>query len=299
MSSAPICYFNRTTQALETEAVYGEGFLRWTYESRLGRLSLETLVKRAAFSRWYGWRMDRAASRAKVLPFIEQYKLDPGEFADAPESFRTFNEFFYRKLAPAARPIATDPNAVVFPADGRHFGFPDVSAVDGFYVKGTRFDLASFLQDPALAERYTHGTMIFSRLCPVDYHRFHFPVAGIPGPTRLINGALYSVNPVALRQRVAYLWENKRTITKIQTVTMGDVLMCPIGATCVGGIKDTYTPNQSMEKGHEMGYFEFGGSSTILLFEPGKITLSNDLIEWTNQSTELYAKMGDVAGKAI
>ncbi|MGY8689856.1 MAG: phosphatidylserine decarboxylase, partial [Verrucomicrobiales bacterium] len=65
MSSAPICYFNRTTQALETEAVYGEGFLRWTYESRLGRLSLETLVKRAAFSRWYGWRMDRAASRAK------------------------------------------------------------------------------------------------------------------------------------------------------------------------------------------------------------------------------------------
>ena len=243
--------------------------------------------------------MNKRASGTKVLPFIAKYGLNPDEFAEAPENFATFNDFFYRKLKPSARPIVAESGAVCFPADGRHFGFPDISAIDGFYVKGQHFDLGSFLQDPALTERYARGTMLFSRLCPVDYHRFHFPVSGTPNEMRLINGFLYSVNPLALRQRLAYLWENKRAITTIQTENLGQVLMCPIGATCVGGIQTTYSPDQAMQKGDEMGYFEFGGSSTILLFEPHMITLSEDLVEWTAKGTELYAKMGDVFGRRI
>ncbi len=293
----PIHYYNRSTGSLETEAVYGEGYLRWTYGSTLGRLSLEALVKRAAFSRWYGWRMNRAASRAKVRPFIAHYDLDPAEFADPPDSFETFNQFFYRRLKPEARPIAPEDDAIVFPADGRHFGFQDVSAIDGFYVKGTAFDLRSFLQDDALAQRYARGSMIFSRLCPVDYHRFHFPVAGTPSAMQLINGALYSVNPVALRRRLAYLWENKRCLTSLETQHFGRVLVCPIGATCVGGIVPTYAPDEAIEKGGEMGYFEFGGSSTIVLFEPGAVRLSEDLLEWSGKGTELYAKVGEEAGR--
>lgn len=298
LSAQPIQYFNRSTQALETEAVYGENYLHWTYGRALGRLSLDALVKRAAFSRWYGWRMNQSASRVKILPFIERYGLDPGEFAEAPESFASFNQFFYRKLDPVCRPLAGGSDIAVFPADGRHFGFPDVSAIDGFYVKGTRFDLRKFLQNDALAERYAHGTMIFSRLCPVDYHRFHFPVSGTPGPMRRLDGCLYSVNPIALRQRLAYLWENKRCLTNIQTDVFGEVLICPIGATCVGSIIATYEANQLMEKGDEMGYFAFGGSSIIVLFEPGRLTLSNDLIEWSCQGIEVYAKIGEEMGQA-
>ena len=298
MSAEPIRFFNRASGELETEAVYGEGFLRWTYENPLGKLSLEAMVKRAGFSRWYGWRMNKPTSTSKVLPFIEQYGLDPAEFADPPESFGSFNEFFYRKLNPSARPIADEEDVVVFPADGRHFAFPNISAMDSFYVKGQRFELGSFLQDPELTERYTGGTLLFSRLCPVDYHRFHFPVGGTPSELRLIQGALYSVNPLALRQRLAYLWENKRAITAIQTSRFGQVLMCPIGATCVGSIKSTYKPDALIQKGDEMGYFEFGGSSTILLFEPNTITLSEDLVEWTSKGTELYAKMGEECARA-
>ena len=96
MPAEPITFYNRLTGQLETEAVYGEGFLRFTYESPLGALPLHALVKRAAFSRWYGSRMDAPASREKIAPFLATYELDVSEFADAPESFRTFNEFFYR-----------------------------------------------------------------------------------------------------------------------------------------------------------------------------------------------------------
>src|SRR4051812_12145636 len=61
--SRPVTYFNRLTQAIETEPIYGENFLRWAYENPVGRLALELLVKRAIFSRWYGWRMSRPESR--------------------------------------------------------------------------------------------------------------------------------------------------------------------------------------------------------------------------------------------
>jgi phosphatidylserine decarboxylase len=298
MSAAPITFFNRLTQRLETEAVYGEGFLRFTYESPLGALPLHTLVKRAAFSRWYGSRMDAPVSRAKIAPFLATYGVDTGEFADAPDSFRTFNEFFYRKLRPQARPIAPGEDVISLPADGRHLVLPDIAECDNFFIKGTRFELAALLRDAALALRYAHGSMLISRLCPVDYHRFHFPCAGIPGATRLINGPLYSVSPIALRRRASIHWENKREITVLRTSNLGDVLLLEVGATCVGSIVQTYTPGAAIEKGAEKGYFRFGGSCFITIFEPGKIKFSDDLIEHSRVGREVYARMGDVAAHA-
>lgn len=288
-----IQFHNRYTQRVEREQVYGAAWMRWTYHTPLGRLALESLVKRPLFSRWYGWRMNRPSSRRKIRPFIRDYKLNVGEFADSPESFRTFNEFFYRRLKPEARPVDPDPAALVFPADARHLGFPDVSEVDSVFVKGQRFDLKRLLGDAELARRYARSTLVLSRLCPVDYHRFHFPVAGQPTTAEPLNGPLYSVNPIALRRRLAYLWENRRRLTMIRTEKLGTVLMLEIGATNVGSIQQTYRPDSSVAKGEEKGYFEFGGSSTMLLFEPNRVQLAADLVEHTRNQIELYAHVGD------
>ena len=283
-------YFNRHTGTREIEKVYGEGSLRWVYGNPLGRLSLHALVKRAAFSKWYGRRMSTPESAGRVMPFIEQYGLDPNDFADEPSSFGSFNEFFYRKLKPAARPIA--PSAVVFPADGRHLGFPDISSIDAFFVKGQTFDLPALLGNSALAEKYAKGSLVLSRLCPVDYHRFHFPAAGTPSATKTIPGPLFSVSPIALAKNLSYLWTNKRTICQLETEDLGTVLILEIGATCVGSIHQTYTPGQPVVKAHEKGYFAFGGSSTITIFEPGKVALADDLLEHSANQTELYARIG-------
>ena len=141
MPSSPITFFNRHTGSIETESVYGDKPLRWTYDSILGRVSLHTLVKRALFSHWYGARMDKPESAARIVPFIKQYGLDESEFAEPVSSFATFNEFFYRKLKPSARPIDTDARSVVFPADGRHLLIENIAACADFFVKGVRFDL--------------------------------------------------------------------------------------------------------------------------------------------------------------
>ena len=288
----PIRFFNRHTAAFEIEEIYGEGFLRWTYGNPLGALALGAWLKRPAFSAWVGRRMSTRASAARIAPFIARYGLDPGEFADPPESFATFNEFFIRKLRPGARPVDADESSVVFPADGRHLGFERASAIDGVFVKGQKFDLPELLGDADLALRYADGALVLSRLCPVDYHRFHFPAAGVPGETRRIAGPLFSVSPIALRKRLAYLWTNQRTITPLETRRFGTVLLLDIGATCVGTIQQTFTPGKPVEKGGEMGYFAFGGSSTITIFEPGAVKLEADLLEHTSHQTELYAKVG-------
>ncbi|MDG2488424.1 MAG: archaetidylserine decarboxylase [Roseibacillus sp.] len=292
----PIRYYNRLTQRLETEQVYGERWLRLAYETRWGSL-LQQVVKKPFFSRWYGRRMARPASRALVAPFIKEFALNSSEFAEPLESFKSFNEFFIRKLKLEARPFDPDPDAATFPCDGRHLGFPNISEITSVFVKGQRFSLSSLLGSDELSKRFAKGSLVLSRLCPTDYHRFHFPAAGIPSTSSLINGALFSVSPIALRRNLSYLWQNKRMITELETSRFGTILMIDIGATNVGSISQTFAPGEKINRGDERGYFSFGGSSTITLFEEGKITLADDLLEQTSRQTELYAPMGSLLGR--
>lgn len=293
MTSEPITFFNRYTGCIETERIYGEKPLRWVYESGLGRCSLEAVVKRPLLSALYGWLMSRPSSRRRVAPFIRQFGLDPEEFADAPESYRSFNAFFFRKLSAGARPVSNRTDALTFPADGRHLAIPDLARTRRFFVKGQRFDLEALLGSSALASRFAGGTLVLSRLCPVDYHRFHFCAGGTASAARLLNGPLYSVSPVALRKNLEYLWRNKRAITEIATETSGTVLQLEIGATNVGSIRQTFTPGR-VTKGDEKGYFAFGGSAVITLFEANRVRLADDLAGNSAECRELYAHFGDV-----
>ena len=292
----PVSFYNRYTKEIETEKIYGEGFLKWAYGNPLGKIALHAFVKRPFFSAWYGRRMNAPKTREKIPQFLKQYQMDPEEFLETPESYQHFNDFFYRKLKPEARPIAdTD---VVFPADGRHLGFENAEDVSGVFLKGQQWDLKALIADEALYQEFAGGSLVLSRLCPVDYHRYHFPCAGTPGSTRLINGPLFSVSPLALRQNLGFMWQNKRTCTVLETENLGRILILEIGATCVGSIHQTYSPNTPVEKGAEKGYFAFGGSSTITIFQAGKVKLDSDLLEHSQKQQELYAKIGDRMGVA-
>lgn len=296
MTGDPVRFWHRARQRIETEEIYGERWLRWLYETRTGRCALLGLVRRPWVSAWYGWRMSRPASARRIAPFIARYGLDVGEFAAPPASYRTFNEFFYRHLRPGARPVDPARDSVVFPADGRHLAFPDVDAADGFYAKGAKFTLTELLGDAALAARFSGGAMLISRLCPVDYHRFHFPCAGTPGTPQPIGRWLYSVSPIALRRNVRYLVENRRVLTRLSSPDCGAVAIVEIGATMVGGIEQTYTPGRAVEKGDEKGFFRFGGSCTVSLFARGAVRFDDDLVAHTRAGLETYALMGQRCG---
>jgi phosphatidylserine decarboxylase len=305
MPAQPIRFYNRYTKAIEVEKVFGERWLRLAYGNFVGRIFVWLVARRKFFSWWYGRKMNKKVSALQILPFITSYNIDVDEFAKSPFDYKTFNEFFYRALKPSVRPIAEGASVAVFPADGRHLVFPNVETVAGFYVKGASFTLAELFGEPAaaasdqsLATKFAGGGMVISRLCPVDYHRFHFPVGGQPSEPRLINGWLYSVNPVALLRNLHYLVQNKRVLTLIESPIFGTVAMFEVGATNVGTIQQTHIPGRVAEKGAEKGLFAFGGSCVITVFQRDRIRFDSDLIASSAEYIEVYARMGDRLGVA-
>jgi len=298
MPAEPIRYYDRYSKTVKVERVFGEKWVRLAYENPGGRFFVWAVARRAFFSRWYGWKMNKTASSLQIMPFIAEYDLDVDEFAKSPFDYKTFNEFFYRALKPEVRPIAPGAEVAVFPADGRHLGFQDIEAAAGFYVKGSTFSFAELLGSDEEAKTFAGGAMLISRLCPVDYHRFHFPVSGVPGESRLIDGWLYSVSPVALRRRLRYLIENKRVVTRVESPDFGPVAVIEVGATNVGSIRQSYVPGRAVQKGDEKGLFAFGGSCVITIFQRGRIKFDADLLATSAEHIELYAKMGDRLGVA-
>ena len=294
-----ITYYNRHSGHVEGESIYGERWLRLFYGPFAKKSGLLKLVTRTGPSRFYGRLMKRPSSAAKIAKFVDKYEVDTDEFEKKVDSFESFNDFFTRKLKANARPIDRDTNTATLPADGRHLGFENISQVGGIYAKGQLLNLETLLANRTLAKKYAQGSVLISRLCPVDYHRFHSPISGVVSTPKLINGPLYSVNPIALSKNIDILSQNKRILTQIKSDTFGSVLFLQVGATNVGSILHTYKPNEFYEKGQELGAFEFGGSMLITIFEPNTIELAEDLKTYTPQSREVYAKMGTLLGTKI
>jgi len=288
----PNRYIERESGIRKTEKVLGEKWLTWLYNNPVGEATMFTLVKRKFISSLYGNMMDQPSSAEKIQPFVEEYNIDMN-IVQNPD-FNSFNEFFTRKLKAGARPINKDSNVIISPADGKILAYTDISNTD-FIIKGTRFDMNSFLANAELAKKYKSGSLIVIRLAPYDYHRFHFPVSGKVSKPVLVEGNLYSVNPMALRQMAEIFILNKREYVSISTQQFGDVIMAEVGATMVGSIIQTYNGN-SVLKGDEKGYFKFGGSTVVLLFEENKINIDADLLKNTADGLETEVKMGERIG---
>ncbi len=297
-----ITYVDRLTQKEEKEIVYGQALIELFYGkgffSQIASGLLLPLVCKFPFlSSLYGAVQKSRWSRRKIKPFIEKFHIDPLEFAQPVEAFASFNDFFIRKLKKEVRPVAAGEDVLIMPADARYLVFPNIAKADGFWIKGEKFSLRTLLEDDALADRFEGGAMALARLCPVDYHRFHFPCDNIPGEPRLINGPLYSVNPMALKRNIHILSENKRVITELKSSVFGSILYIEVGATNVGTICQTFTPRQSYAKGEEKGYFSFGGSSLVLLFEPNRISFDADLVRVSEKKMEVRGLLGQSLGR--
>ncbi len=292
---APIRYIERESGQLKTEKVAGQEWLVWLYYNPLGEASLHTLVKRKFVSDFYGWLMDTKWSASKIEPFVKDFNIDLT--ITRRQKFKTFNDFFIRKLKPDARPVNRDTNIVVSPGDGKILAYQDIKKQD-FIVKGYKFDVASYLKNDSLAALYSDGSMVLLRLCPTDYHRYHFPLSGAVSPEVIINGDLYSVSPIALRDMADIFLINKRNYIILANRRFGDVIMSEIGATMVGSIVQTYKGSQ-VEKGQEKGFFKFGGSSIILLFKKDSVQIDRDLLENTAKGLETEVKMGERIGAVL
>lgn len=199
------------------------------------------------------------------------------------EQFKNFNEFFYRQLTPNARPCSApeEPKIVVSPADCRSVVFDRMDDATNIWVKGREFSVERLLGDayPEDAKRYKNGGLAVFRLAPQDYHRFHIPVDGVMGTPKTIEGEYYTVNPMAIRSALDVYGENVRVLVPIDSVAHGRVMVICVGAMMVGSTVITRKPGEKVARGEELGYFKFGGSTLLVLFEEGVISFDSDLVE--------------------
>ncbi len=294
--NAPIIVIDRETGEPFEEAVLGEKWIRWAYQDARSGF-VERILFRSSFvsklmGRWY----DSAFSRGKIDAVIEELSIDVDEFAQPRESYGSFNEFFIRRLKPEARPFSSDPALLVSPADGRALVFPILDEDTFAPVKGCPFTIRKML--PGHADRFTNGALAIVRLCPADYHRYHFPCAGNITEYRSLAGALHSVNPIALGRGRDVFGDNRRSYTLIDTEHAGTLCFMEIGAFGVGGIVNTRCSGR-VEKMDEKGYFKFGGSSIVLIFEPERIRFSDDLLANSAAGNETLVKVGQPLATAL
>ena len=289
---------NRKTGEIEKEITFCTSWLRWLYNNPFGEFCLKTVINKKLTSSIFGRLMDMSISKRKIKNIVKTLNINMEESEKQIKDFRTFNDFFTRKLKSGARPINKDDSNVCSPTDGKVLVFEKIKSIDKFFIKGEKFILSKFLQDEKLASKYENGSLMIIRSTPSDYHRFHFPVSGIIGALTKINGKYDSVSPYAIRKNIRIFCENKREHTIIKTEKFGDVIMIEIGATFVGSIIQIFCPNSTVKKGQEKGYFKFGGSTVALIFESGKVIIDHDLLKNTTNMFETKVMMGERIAKA-
>lgn len=284
----------RETEDVFDEVVAGEGLMRLFYGTPVGlRITTKLFVSRW-LSYFGGLYYDSRISKRKIKQFAKQLDIDLEECEKELREYRSFNDFFARKLRPGSRPVKDETGAFVSPGDGRLLVFPQIDEDTLSYVKWAPIRLVDlFNRDRALVEKYRGGACGVLRLCPSDYHRFHFPCSGTAGPTRQVKGLLHSVNPYVLKQKRPVFALNKRTICEVDSPDFGPVLLMEIGALGVGSIVQTYSSEAPVQRGDEKGYFKFGGSTTLFFVERGRVKFDEDLVEHSKEGLETLVRMGE------
>ncbi|GFF33781.1 phosphatidylserine decarboxylase proenzyme 3 [Aspergillus udagawae] len=299
-NSANILVQDRITGQINEErmSVYVRLGIRLLYRGLKSREMEKKRIRKIlkSLSIKQGKKYDDPASAAQIRDFINFHQLDMSEVLLPLEQFKTFNEFFYRQLKPGARPCSApnEPRIIVSPADCRSVVFDRIDEATSIWVKGREFSIERLLGNayPEDAPRYKNGALGVFRLAPQDYHRFHIPVDGVMGTPKTIEGEYYTVNPMAIRSALDVYGENVRILVPIDSVAHGRVMVVCVGAMMVGSTVITRKAGEKVARGEELGYFKFGGSTVLLLFEEGVMKFDRDLVDNSRGALETLIRVG-------
>ena len=293
-----ITYFNRLSGKKEVEKVYGDAFIRFLYCSVAGQ-KLGNLVTNRFVSRAYGAFQDLPLSQRKVRPFIEKFNINIDEYEpgsrpalDQRDSYKNFNEFFIRKFRLGKRSFVPSPSKMAAFAEARYVGFEAIEEKRHYPVKGNYLLAKDLIANEQVSKIFDGGPLLIARLCPVDYHRYHYPDSGRVLDNFRVPGVYDSVNPLALRYKNQIFIKNERHVSILQTENFGRLAYIEVGAICVGKIVQTHRWNKPFLRGEEKGYFLFGGSTVIVLGEKGAWKPSQDIVTNTLNGFETYLHLG-------
>lgn len=297
-SSDIIVLYNRRTGGLEEEAVAGRAWMDLFYGTAAGRRITAMLLCRPWLSRLYGAWQQHPASRRHIVPFVRQFGVVLQEARIPAGGFASFNDFFIRRLQPGARPVETDPRALIAPADSRLQVF-ELTADTRLQVKGSAVTVPALLDRPGLPQGFEGGCCLVFRLAPCDYHRFGYVDDGRQGPVHSVPGLLHSVNPLSLKYKPDVHCTNQRQWCFMEGRALGTMIQVEVGAMLVGSIVQHQPAGGPCRRGGEKGYFQFGGSTVILVLPAGRVRIDADIRHHSAKGIETLVRYGEKIGQAV
>ena len=272
------------------ETVMGNGALRFAYDTLLGHCLSGLLFNTSGLSGLLGKYYDSRLSRKDIpkLASIPGCKVEEAEFS--PDHYNCFNDFFIRRLKPGMRPFSAEQDIVSSPSDGRVLVYENLKSSSPVPVKGAQRTISELCCGAGLPEELAVAVI---RLAPVDYHRFHFPCDCAQSAEPVVfNGKYHSVNPIAFKRVPDVYTENTRQITELDSAVFGKIFYLEVGAFGVGSIVQTSSVGNHA-KMDEKGYFKFGGSTVILVFDNAKVKFDDDLLKNSSEGMETIIRCGE------
>ena len=265
--------------------------LRFLYGTLPGRLVLKLLIC-PFVSKMAGVFLSSPLSCFMIAPFVKRHRIDLSRCE--PVRYRSYNEFFTRKLKESSFSFDQEPNSLISPCDAKLSAYRITEGLE-FYVKGVPYHLSDLLQDRKLSEQYKGGLCLIFRLAVDDYHRYCYIDSGTKEKSVFIPGRLHTVQPIAFERNRVYR-ENCREYTVMKTEHFGTAVQVEVGALLVGKIVN-FQEDGDFQRGQEKGMFEFGGSTVVLLLEKDRAELDREFFENTEKGLETEVKIGERIGK--
>jgi phosphatidylserine decarboxylase len=285
--------YDRNRGVVYDEPQYGERRLHLLYETAIGRLLLQAVFARRWYSSLNAIRDKSRYSVRKIQPLVSRFGIDMSDYPE--QAYTSYDSFITRKIDPARRPIAGDPDALIAVADSRLLAY-SVTGDGRIPIKQSSYTITEILRDPGLAATYNGGTCLLFRLGTEDYHRYCFADDGEVIRTNSINGVLHSVQPISSKRYKAFS-ENHREYSVIETVNFSTVVAAEVGAILVGKIHNHDIT--SCRRGQEKGYFSVGGSAILLLLQPGTAKIDADIMEYSRKQIETKVRLGEKVGEKV
>lgn len=261
-------------------------YLKYIFSNRLAKNSFhKKLVKK--FTVNVGKNLDKIKSVNSIDPFIKFFNIDMNQFIIPIDGFKSFNEFFARKLKNGVRNVE-QLDGISSPADCRIVAYKNFEVAKNLWIKGKKFSIFNLLK-----KNVPHCSIFLCRLAPQDYHRFHSPATGIIESITKIDGNLITVHPLSVKT-TDVLTENMRVVIEIST-DFGIIHLVAIGAALVGCIKLSVNVGDRVNIMDELGWFEYGGSTILLVFEI-PIKLEKTITINSFMGMETLVDVGDCIG---
>lgn len=231
---------------------------------------------------------------------LEAFKTNPDyeieDYIEPPGGWLNFNQFFSRQIRPGARPVDDMGNdeIVVSPADSRFCGTFPINQEASVTAKGFNWNIHELLNGSDYADEFKNGIYGHSFLAPTNYHRFHTPVRGkllemrtIMGSVTMEVGRLPDGALGVSKAEIGYQFTQERGLAILDS-PIGLVAVVPIGMGIVSSVTFSAKPGSTLEKGSELGFFSFGGSDVILLFqEKARLKWSIEVNEFKRQGKRI------------